>query len=38
MPVVSSVTGCSTCSRVLTSRKEIVAVLADQVLDGAGAE
>ena len=35
MPVVSSVTGCSTCRRVLTSRKEISAVLADQVLDGA---
>ena len=38
MPVVSSVTGCSTCSRVLTSRKEIGAVGADEELDGAGAE
>ena len=37
MPAVSSVTGCSTCSRVFTSRNEIGAVLADQVLDGAGA-
>ena len=38
MPVTSSVTGCSTCSRVLTSRKEIEAVLADQELAGAGAD
>ena len=35
--MVSSVTGCSTCSRVLTSRKEIDAVGADQELDRAGA-
>ncbi len=37
MPAVSSVTGCSTCRRVLTSRKEISAVLADEVFDGARA-
>ena len=36
-PLVSSETGCSTCSRVLTSRNEIVPVLADEELDGARA-
>ncbi len=36
MPAVSSVTGCSTCSRVLTSRNEMVPSGADQVLDRAG--
>jgi len=34
-PAVSSVTGCSTCSRVLTLEERDQAVLADQVLDGA---
>ena len=38
MPVTSSVTGCSTCRRVLTSRKEIVPSSADEELDGAGAD
>ena len=37
MPLVSSLTGCSTCRRVLTSRKEIEPSAPDEVLDGAGA-
>ena len=37
MPLVSSVTGCSTCSRVFTSRKLMTPVAADEVLDRAGA-
>ena len=37
-PLVSSVTGCSTCSRVLTSRKEIVPSWRDQELARAGAD
>ena len=38
MPVTSSVTGCSTCRRVLTSRNEIVPSLPDEELAGAGAD
>ena len=37
MPAVSSVTGCSTCSRVLTSRKRDGAVASDEIFDRAGA-
>ena len=37
IPLVSSETGCSTCSRVFTSRNETVPSCADQELDGAGA-
>ena len=37
MPVVSSVTGCSTCRRVLTSRNEIAPPVAEQELHRAGA-
>ena len=36
--MTSSLTGCSTCSRVFTSRNEIGAVLADQELARAGAD
>ena len=38
MPVTSSVTGCSTCRRVLTSRKEIVPSWPTRNSHGAGAD